>query len=173
MVKRILCIFACLLFVLSGAALALDDVQMLPTRKRVDSEKSRQMGNTTVEQSEIVYVVAVTSRAFKELQGVTVKYNIFYENAELGSTAKPEVKMAKGSETIASLLTNKPVEFETKPIKLEKAALDGNWYFGNGASSRARDRVVGVWLKAFDATGKQIGEYKNPPSVSTKQAWKD
>jgi hypothetical protein len=115
----------------------------------------------------------VTSRAFKELQGVTVRYNIFYENAELGSTAKPEVKLAKGAETIPSLLTNKPVEIETTPIKLEKAALDGNWYFGNGASTRAKDRVVGVWLKAFDSAGKQIGEYKNPQSISTKQAWKD
>ena len=72
-----------------------------------------------------------------------------------------------------ALLGNKAVEFETDPIKLEKASLDPGWYYANGASSRAQDKVVGVWFKAFDSTGKQIGEYTNPASVAQKQKWKD
>jgi hypothetical protein len=115
----------------------------------------------------------VKSSAFKEVTNVTVKYNIFYQVMELGSKGDPEIKLSAGSHTFPSLLTNKAVEFETDPIKLEKASLDPGWYYSNGASSRAQDKVVGVWFKAFDSTGKKIGEYTNPASVSQKQKWKD
>jgi hypothetical protein len=171
--KMIWCLVLGLVMAVPCSGWALDDVEMLPTRKRLEAPKKESADETLSEEREIVYKVVVRSKSFKELQNVTVKYNIFYEDAELGSTAKPEVKVAKGAQAFASLINNRPEEFMTDAIKLEKASLGAGWYFANGASSRAKDRVVGVWLKAFGADGKMIGEYANPSTVSKKQAWKD
>lgn len=139
----------------------------------LDASKEKSKANTTKESKEIAYSVKVTSRAFKELTDITVKYNIFYEVSELGSTAEPEIKVGTGSHVFPSLLTNKPAEFQTEAIKLEKGALDAGWYFKSGASSRSKDRVAGLWFKVFDSTGKQIGEYINPSTIAKKQKWKD
>jgi len=169
-------------FILSVAAalalipltsLAIDEIHILPSPVKLDSSKKNNKGNTNVESKDIAYSVKVTSSSFKEVTDVTVKYNIYYQVMELGQKGDPDIKLCSGSHTIPSLLTNKAVEFETDPIKLEKASLDAGWYFANGASAKSRDKVVGVWFKAFDSTGKQIGEYTNPSSVATKQKWKD
>lgn len=167
--------FIILVLLLSTLAVssAIDDVQMLPTRKKLDEDEARSSDHTSVKSRQIIYSVKVNSRAFKELQNVTIKYNIYYEVSQLGSTAKPEVKSASGSHSLESLLTNKPVEFDTTAIQLNQAALDGGCYFLNGGSSVAKDKVVGLWFKAFDAGGKLIGEYANPTSVATKQKWKE
>jgi len=169
--KKILVCIA-LMACLTGAP-ALDDIQILPTRKKLDEDKARTGSNSSVQSTQIAYSVKVTSRAFKELQNVTVKYNIFYEDSQLGSTAKPEIKTASGSQAFPSLLTNKPVEFETSAIQLDKAALDGGWYYMDGGKSVSKDKVVGLWFKAFNAEGKQIAEYANPPSVTQKRKWKE
>ena len=78
-----------------------------------------------------------------------------------------------GSHPIDRLINNKPVEFETTPIKLGREKLDGGWYFKGGGEKNAKDRVAGLWFRAFDAAGEQIGEYVNPTSVKTRQTWKD
>ena len=164
------------LTLLPATSLGFDDVQtvqILPSRTKLDSSKNRSRNNTTVESKDIAYTVKVNSSAFQELADVTVKYNIFYQVVELGSKGDPDIKLSVGSHTIPRLLTNKPVEFETDPIKLTKASLDPGWHFVNKASANVQDKVVGVWFKAFDSTGKQIGEYTNPSSVSQKQKWKD
>ncbi len=162
-----------LLLLGGGEAIAADEIQILPSRTKLDSSKEREGGNTSTESKQIAYTVKVTSNSFKDVADVTIKYNIFYEVTQLGSTAEPEVKVSKGSHVLPILLTNKPVEFQTDSIKLEKASLDGNWYFSSGASSQAKDKVAGLWFKAFDSTGKQIGEYINPSTLSKKQKWKD
>lgn len=173
MQKHFIWLTAIVLALPPATSSALDDVKILPTPIKLDTSKNRNEANTTVESKDIAYTVKVTSSFFSEITNVTVKYNIFYEVAELGSKSEPGVKLRAGSHTFPSLLTNKPVTFDTEPIKLEKATLDGGWYFSNGASGRTKDKVVGVWFKAFDSTGKQIGEYINPTTLTRKQKWKD
>ena len=161
------------LALIPATSLAMDEIQMLPTRVKLDSSKSNNKSHVNVESKDIAYSVKVTSTFFKDVENVTVKYNIFYQVMDLGSKGEPDTKLSAGSHTFPILLGNKAVEFETDPIKLAKAALDPGWYYTNGASARAQDKVVGVWMKAFDSTGKQIGEYTNPSSVGQKQKWKD
>ena len=173
MKMRFLLLAATGLALLPATSPSFDDIHILPSLIKLDSSKKHNKDNTNVESKDIAYTVRVTSSAFKEVTGVTVKYNIFYQVAELGSKADPDIKVSAGSHAIPSLLTNKPVEFETDPIKLGKASLDPGWSFGNGASAITQDKVVGVWFKAFDSAGKQIGEYINPESVAKKQKWKD
>jgi len=170
----------CFLFLLAlgltlfpATSRAFDDVQITASRTKLDSSRNRNKGNTTVESKDIAYTVKVNSSSFKELTNVTVKYKIYYQVVELGNKSDPDIKLSAGSHTIPSLLTNKPVEFETDAIKLEKASLDPGWYFTNGANGRAQDKVVGLWFKAFDSTGKQIGEYCNLNSATKNKKWED
>ena len=156
-----------------AASLAMDEIQMLPTRVKLDSSKSNNKSHVNVESKDIAYSVKVTSTFFKDVENVTVKYNIYYQVMEIGNKGEPDIKLSAGSHTFPSIPSGKAVEFETEPIKLEKAALDPGWYYKNGAAARAQDKVVGIWMKAFDSTGKQIGEYTNPSSVGQKQKWKD
>jgi len=151
----------------------LDDITIAPTRKKLEEEKARTGSSKSAKSRQIVYTVKVTSRSFKELQNVTVKYNIYYEDNELGSKSDGDVKTIAGSQSFPSLLNNKPVEFDTKSVELTTAALDGGWYFTNGGKSIAKDKVVGLWFRAYDAEGKQIGEYVNPSTVTKKQKWKE
>ena len=156
-----------------ATSLALDSVQILPSPVKLDASKLNNKGHVNVQSKDIAYTVKITSSFFKEVANVTVKYNIYYQVMAIGSKGEADIKLSAGSHTFPTLLSNKTVEFETDPIKLEKASLDPGWHYSNGASARAQDKVVGVWFKAFDSTGKQIGEYINPSSVAQKQKWKD
>jgi len=173
MKRRFLLLAAIGLFLLPATSRAFDDVQIMPSRTKLDSSKNRNKGSINSESKDIAYTVKVTSSSFKELTNVTVKYKIFYQVAELGSKSGPEIKLSAGSHAIPSLLTNKPVEFETDAIKLEKTSLDPGWHFVNGASTSAQDKVVGLWFKAFDSTGKQIGEYCSLNSATKNKKWED
>jgi hypothetical protein len=157
----------------SVTASALDDVTILPSRRKLDEDKSRTSSSSSEVTKAITYSVKVTNRAFRELQNVTVKYNIFYEDMEMGSKMEGDVKAVSGSETIPNIPSNKTAEFETKPIKLKKESLDSGWSFRDGGKSSARDKVVGVWFKAFNAEGQQVGEYANPTTVPKKMTWKE
>lgn len=154
-------------------ALASDDVKVAMTRRKLESSKERSGVNKSVEAKTIAYDIQITSRSFKEYKDVVVKYMIFYEDAQLGSTSKPEIKIGSGSQVFPSVLNNKPLVFVTNPIELEKASLDGNYFFGSGASSQVKDRVVGLWVRVFDSAGGQIGSYFNPTTVPKKFEWKE
>jgi hypothetical protein len=150
-----------------------NDVTFTASRKRLDYSKDRSSGSTVVEEKEIVYTVKATSKSFKELAGVVIKYNIFFTEEQHGSTEKPKVRELAGKKVLPSMLTNKPMEFDTDPITLSEAKLSGSYYFTSGASNKAKDRVVGLWFRAFDAEGKLLGEYMNPGSVGSKYSWKE
>ena len=171
--KIVMCAVLVAMSVSGMSALAMDDIEITVARKKLDSNKDKPTAGIMTEERAIIYVATVENKAFKPLENVTVKYNIFYEDVELGSTAKPTVKSIKGTRAFASIPRSDKAEFDTDPIKLGNDSLGGNYYFANGGESRARDKVVGVWFKAFDAAGKVIGEYANPSTVPKKQTWKD
>ncbi len=149
------------------------DVSFTASRKRLDYSKERNGVNTVVEEKEIVYTVKATSKSFRDLTDVVIKYNILYEEEEHGSTDKPKVQQLTGKKVFPLMLTNKAVEFDTDAITLSQAKLASNWYFETGASRRAKDRVVGLWFRAFDSEGKLIGEYINPSTLDRKYGWKE
>jgi hypothetical protein len=150
----------------------IQDVQITANKKKLDEQKSREGGPVTVTTKEIIYLVTVQNKRFATMPEVQVKYMIFLADVQGGSTEKAVTLSHRGSETLKNLESNASITFETKAFKLSTEELDGGWYYGSGASNRARDRVSGVWIRAY-ADGKLIGEYTNPPSVSKKNAWKD
>lgn len=160
------------LFLASATTQAqMTDVTISASRKKLDEQKSRVPGETLTH-TEIAYMVTVTNKTFRTLPEVEVKYMLFYEDVQPGSTDKPSTRRIKGKESLANLESNRPVTFETQPVKLSKSELDGNVYWGSGAKSRSKDSVAGIWFRAY-AGGKLIGEYANPSTVTKKFDWKE
>lgn len=150
----------------------LQDVQITAAKKKLDEQKSRSGGPVTVTTKEIVYNVTVQNKRFKMMPEIQVKYMIFLSDEQGGSTDKAVSSSHRGSETLKNLASNASVSFETKPFKLTTEELDGGYYYVSGATGRARDKVNGIWIRAY-AEGKIIGEYANPTTVSKKNDWKE
>lgn len=158
---------------LSGTAFAqLQDVQITATRQKLDEQKKREGGPVTITTKDIAYEITVQNKTFKPLTELQVKYMVFYLDPKPGSADKPVELSLKGAETLTNLEGNRSVSFTTKPVKLTTEELDGGWYWTGGGSSRTKDKVSGVWIRAF-ANGKIVGEYANPSTVSRKNEWKE
>lgn len=158
---------------LSGTALAqVQDVQLSAKRLKLDEQRSRPGGPVTVTTKEIVYEISAQNKTFKPLTDVTVKYMIFYLDPKPGMDNKPVELSIKGTEAVGNLEPQRSVTFNSSPVKLTTEELDGGWYYPSGGGNRARDKVSGVWIRAF-ANGKIIGEYSNPTTVSKKNEWKE
>ncbi len=149
----------------------LQDVQITAAKKKLDEQKQRGE-NVTVTTKEIVYNVTVQNKRFKTMPEVQVKYMIFLSDEQAGSTERAVATSHRGSEILKDLASNATVTFETKPFKLTTEDLDGGWSYNSGAAARARDKVHGIWIRAY-AEGKIIGEYANPTTLSKKNDWKE
>ena len=97
---------------------------------------------------------------------------IFYTDSQPGRSDKPIEAHHKGSETLSNLSTHRKAQFETAPFKLEKEELDGGWFYRSGGDGRARDRVTGIWVRAY-TDGNLVGEYANPSTLTKNKEWED
>ena len=171
--KRSLTQLLIILVTMSTPAMAqLYDVQISVTPKKIDQQKSRKGEHATVTTKEMAYIVTVENRSFKTFDELNVKYMIFYADSQPGKSEKPIEAHHKGSETLRNLSTYRKAQFETAPFKLEKEELDGGWAYTSGGDGRAKDRVTGVWVRAY-SHGNLAGEYANPTTVAKTREWKD
>ena len=165
-------VLAILLVISTAAAAQLYDVQISATTRKLDEQKDRQGDKVTVTTREIAYKVTVENRTFKTIPELQMKYMIFYVDPKPGSREKPIEGSHKGSETLTDLASNRTATFETIPVKLTKEGLNAGWYWVGGGSSRLKDKVTGVWIRAY-SNGNLVGEYSNPTTVSKKKEWKE
>lgn len=161
-----------LLLSAAGAIAQMQDVQISATRLKLDETKERPGGPVTITTKEIVYKVTVQNKTFKTLSDIEVKYMIFYEVPHPGTNEKPSDEIHKGSGKLTSIEGNRSATFDTTPIKLSAETLDGGWVYSGGVSHKTKDRVTGVWFRAY-AGGKLIGEYANPTTVAKRNDWKE
>ncbi len=55
-------------------------------------------------------------------------------------------------------------------MTLKKARLKADWYYTNGAKSKAKDELRGVLVRVY--SGDQlIGEFSQPASLKTQEKW--
>ena len=149
----------------------LADVRLMASPKKLDEQKSRQ-GNVTLTTKEVAYMVTVENRTFKTIDELQIKYMIFYLDPKPGSSDKPLEVSHKGRETLTNFAANRTAIFETSPLKLIKEELDSGWFYEGGVSGRSKDRVTGVWIRAY-VNGEIVGEYSNPTTIARKREWKD
>ena len=165
-------VFAMFLAISTSALGQLYDVQISATSRKLDEQKDRQGDKLTVTTKEIAYKVSVENRTFKTIPELQLRYMIFYVDPKPGSRAKPIEAYHKGSETLIDLAGNRTATFETSPFKLTKEELDSGWYWEGSGSSRLKDKVTGVWIRAY-SNGNLVGEYSNPTTVLKKKEWKE
>jgi hypothetical protein len=163
---------AFLLVISTSAVAQLYDVQISVTPRKLDEQKERQGEHVTVTTKEIAYQVTVENRTFKTIPELQIKYMIFYVEPKTGNKEKPIEVAHKGSETLTGLESNRTATFETKPLKLTKEELDAGWYWTGSGSSRLKDKVTGLWIRAY-SSGTLVGEYSNPTTVLKKKEWQD
>lgn len=149
----------------------LQDVAITATKKKIDESKNLSGQGEYVKTSQVIYAVTVQNKTFKDLTDITVKYMVFYDKSNLGEKEQPGEVSVRGSETIAAIGKGATAKFETKPISLTTASLESGWYFRDGAKNYAKDRIAGVWFRAYSGD-KIVGEYANPSSMASR-VWKN
>lgn len=170
--KSALQVLAVLLVAATSAAAQLYDVQISAVPRKLDEQRDRQGGNVTVTTKEIAYKVTVENRTFRAIPELQMKYMIFYVDPQPHTREKPIEAYHTGTETLTDLQSNRAATFETKPLKLTKEELDAGWYWVGSGSSRVKDKVTGVWIRAY-SNGALVGEYSNPTTISKKREWKE
>ncbi len=162
---------AILLALTSPASAQLSDYNIKATRKLLGQDKSRDGGNTTVRQKEIVYEVNIQNRRFADSPPLELQYRVFYEDTGAGNSGDPKLKSVKGSETVGTIESMRDTSLETKPITLEETQLDSGWYYTSGARNKSKDRVLGYWFRLYDDSGNLVAELMNPSTLDKKATW--
>jgi len=174
MKSKIILSLCTVMFAASLGIASAKDVKFSMDRKKLSqTNTSRPGASRTVESKDIIYTIVVESSSFKDLENVTVEYNIYYEEVQPGSTEKPPVRTLAGKHTIEKLSSYKKVEFDTASIVIKETHLNAGWRYTSGADRQAKDRVLGSVIRAYDAEGKLLGEYINPSTIASKHEWKD
>jgi hypothetical protein len=126
-------------------------------------------GGTNRTKENWVYEVTIENKTFKELDGVEVKYAIFFNKEKLGVKAAPTAQHQNGTLSIPVLKPHEKQTFSTDSVELDGANLVGEWHYTNGAKPGAHDTLVGLALRIFQ-NGQQFAEYANP-STLLREKW--
>ncbi len=170
--KTIFFALGTLMIAVSSTMAGLQDFDISATRDKVSMERGRESGNMTVTTREIRYRIDVKSRAFKPVDNVEVKYNIYYEDNQAGSRDPGTLQAKAGTQKFDKIDANRVVSVSTDPFELTTQQLDGNWVWTSGANNKSADRVVGIWVRVY-VNGDMKQEYCNPSTLSKKADWKD
>ncbi len=153
---------------------AADNFQVSVLRKKADAirAKAARPGEEITATETVFYQVTVANRAFKETGAVTARYILFVERQELGVKAGSEqIDKEKGENAVEALKPQGKVSFNTSEITLREQSLSGgNFIYLNGGRIKAKDSLVGIWVKLFEGE-TQVGEYINPSTLSNKYKW--
>jgi len=155
----------------SSAFAGSNSVAVEVTPKKENGEKKR-MQHTTVAETLVQYTVKVTNLTFSPLSGLSAQYRVFVrDDSGKGTQSQQKLKQKAFSAIIPDIPgrnNNGVYSFDTEPVKLEKAVLDGNYYYVDGSRSQSADRVMGFWIRIFQGD-KMVGEYVNPASLSAQE----
>jgi hypothetical protein len=175
-----------ILVILSQAAVTAADLEFVATRKKladqkkvkegtsVDDEGNRDEFYAKQRQETVAYTLKVTNRSFRDMGPLTLKYMIFYSDTKAGSTRAPEDKAISGSVTTQPLgRSGGTSTVETTPVKLDSYELPPDVRWTTGAKNKSKDKVTGIWVRAYNETGEMVLDIPNPTTLKQKHAWKE
>jgi hypothetical protein len=161
---------ASLPFLALHAFAAGDKVQITAEKKRVDEDdgKTPGPGRQAKSPESDKYELKIENTSFKDLANLTVDYVVFVDRQRLGEKQGSENTERKtGSKKVELLTAKAPQTVSTDPIVLHMENLVGRFHYVNGGRIKAEDSFKGVWVRVSQ-DGQVIGEYINPPSLSTR-----
>ena len=119
------------------------------------------------------YLVTITNHSFKEIPDLRVDYIVFSKHERFGSkSGEPKPERTTGSKTLGPLQNNGKTNFETEQVTLKKARLKADWFYSNGAKSKAKDEVSGIWVRVYSGS-ELINESAQPTSLKTREKWEN
>ena len=117
------------------------------------------------------YEIKITNDSFQATAPLSAQYIIYVAREELGQKRGLErTDKIKGTEPVPAIQPHATVSIETKVATLREQALVGDWIYSNGGKIKAKDSVIGVWVKLYDGD-KEVADFKNPSSLSQHQKW--
>jgi len=150
-----------------------EDFQISVLRKKTETARAGvgHDGDAIKGTEKCYYQVTVARKAFKPSAAIQARYILFVEKQELAQKAGTEqVEKIKGDGKIESLKPQGKTTFNTSEVTLREQSLTGGWSYTNGGRIKAKDSLVGIWIKLFDGE-TEVGEYINPTTLSSKYKW--
>lgn len=154
------------------AAFAADSAVVAPIRyafnvtwqKEKTGEKKIKISAYNGEEEQWVCKFKITSLSNVPLNDVELRYQIHLSLERDGKLALSEI--ASGTEKLAVLPVNRPVEFATKPVPLLKLKLDGRYITTDNSRPNKRDSMKGIALGVFHK-GVLVHELRSPGVPNT------
>ena len=140
--------------------------------KKLDGE-IKNSGDETVSNEHWAYNVTLENRCFRDVQNLEIKYIIFMKQdipGEKTVIGHITLKRKEGSTRIAAFKNNDKFSFTTESMEIRGTQLSGGYFWASGASPYSKDALKGLWLRVY-AEGKQVAEYVNPPTLTSKEHW--
>lgn len=158
------------LFAVSAFAGSMDmEIHVQPKQTDQTGIKPANGGSAYKSKEHWIYEVSLENKSFKQLDGLELRYVVFFKKEKFGSTDPAESQRQSGSVGVGSLKPHEKKSVATTAVELHKTLLDGDYYFPSGGKERAQDSLVGVWVKVFQ-NGQQLTEYANP-STLLREHW--
>jgi len=142
------------------------------SQKKLEGEQ-KTTGDEIISREQWAYNVTVENKSFRDLENLEIKYILFMKPDIAGQkmlSGHIDLKRKAGSTAIKLFKNYDKFSFTTESMELNGTQLTSGYYWGNGANPNAKDALKGLWLRVF-ADGKQVAEYANPPSITSKERW--
>ncbi len=149
------------------------DFQITINRRKGDTmhKAAAQEGGRNKASEDAFYEVTVTNQSFKPAPALEARYILFVERQELAKkVGSGKVEKTKGTAPIAALEPHASANFTTTSVTLREQSLSGNYIYESGGRVKAKDSLVGVWIKLYNGN-TEVGEYINPTTLSSKNKW--
>lgn len=155
------------------SVLMASDYQISVVRRKEAANGPKGAGFQQTKASETCfYEVTVANKRFQDGTPLEARWVIFVEREELGrKPGSDKIDWETGKETVEAIPAHKKTSFNTGNVTLRDQSLTGGWVYSDGGKIRAQDTLAGVWIKLFDADGKEVGEYVNPSSLASRHKW--
>lgn len=126
--------------------------------KKKQGETKQKSNNVTYEQETWIYKINVKNRLPVAVGDLRVDYWCFRREDSGKGKGTSRIETS-GSSTIAAIPGSSSVTVDTSEIILNKAKLDGGFYFTNGDSAVQSDGMGGLAVRIFDKKGREIHKW--------------
>ena len=141
------------------------------TKSKASSSKSKQ-GNETITTELWECNMKITNQSGQTLEGVTVDYEIYFDNIERGNKVTRSIS---GKADIGTMKHLQQLVVKTEPVELHGVQLEGGYYYADGSRARQKEDLRGMIIhvshggqKVFTWTSNNVPKGAGSTAEGTK-----
>lgn len=131
------------------------------TKEKVGTKEGRAGVGSSKTTTTWLYHVKVTNRASQPVEGLKVRYQIHYSDAE-GKAKSSEFK--SGAKDLPALKPGESASVDTETVDLISTRLDSGYVYRDGDPARQTDTLKGIAV-TIEHNGKSVHEFVSATSV--------